>query len=67
VVLEYDKSVSGNRGASSFKVWEDGTLLSNCSDVGGVAPCVQKKNRDNAGDLLITIFITSNDPHIGTR
>ena len=67
VVLEYDKSISGSRGASSFKVWEDGNLLQDCSNVGGVAPCADKKNRDNAGDLLITILITSNDPHIGVR
>jgi hypothetical protein len=36
-------------------------LLPDCSNTNPVAPCVQARNKDNAGDVLVT-FLASGDP-----
>jgi hypothetical protein len=36
-------------------------LLPDCSNTAPVAPCVQARNKDNAGDVLVT-FLASGDP-----
>jgi len=36
-------------------------LLPDCSNQNPVAPCVQARNKDNAGDVLVT-FLASGDP-----
>ena len=37
-------------------------LLPDCSNQAPVAPCVQARNKDNAGDVLVT-FLASGDPY----
>jgi hypothetical protein len=39
----------------------DTGLLPDCSSTAPVAPCVQARNKDNAGDVLVT-FLASGDP-----
>jgi hypothetical protein len=41
----------------------DTGLLPNCSNTAPVAPCVQARNKDNAGDVLVT-FLASGDPSV---
>ena len=36
-------------------------LLTDCSNTAPVAPCVQARNKDNAGDVIVT-FLASGDP-----
>lgn len=36
-------------------------LLPDCSNTTPVAPCVQARNKDNAGDVIVT-FLASGDP-----
>src|SRR5262249_51018582 len=36
-------------------------LLPDCSNTAPVAPCVQARNKDNAGDVIVTFF-ASGDP-----
>jgi hypothetical protein len=70
IVLEYDKSISGKAGASSFNVWEDGVMLPDCPSSGDpTQSCVSHRNRDLAGDLLMTVLAqaTPQDPGFGTR
>ena len=38
-------------------------LLPNCSNTSPAAPCVQARNKDNAGDVLVT-FLASGDPSV---
>jgi hypothetical protein len=39
----------------------DTGLLPDCSNTAPVAPCVQSRTKDNAGDVLVT-FLASGDP-----
>jgi len=38
-------------------------LLPDCSNTAPVPPCVQARNKDNAGDVLVT-FLASGDPFV---
>jgi hypothetical protein len=53
---------SGNPGAATIGDINYVTgLLPDCSNTAPVAPCVQSRTKDNAGDVLVT-FLASGDP-----
>jgi hypothetical protein len=53
---------SGNPGTATIGDTDYFTgLLPDCSNTAPVAPCVQSRTKDNAGDVLVT-FLASGDP-----
>jgi hypothetical protein len=53
---------SGNLGTATIgDVTYFTGLLPDCSNTNPVAPCVQARNKDNAGDVIVT-FLASGDP-----
>jgi hypothetical protein len=62
----YDKSISGQRGASLYNVWKDSgsgpKLLPTCKVPNPILPCVAQRKRVNAGNLFIEVVFTGPDP-----
>jgi hypothetical protein len=55
---------SGNPGTATIGDISYFTgLLPDCSNTTPVAPCVQARNKDNAGDILVT-FLATGDPFV---
>jgi hypothetical protein len=73
VIVEYDKKIAPGTGVANFefclvKPEPDPDVvidpLANCKDTNFALPCIAERHRDNAGDLVIRVLLTSEDPFI---
>jgi hypothetical protein len=70
VTLRYSKSVAPGTGVANFVVClgKSGTFtqLSPCKNKTGGTPCIDSRNRNGVGDLVIVLRLSPSDPVGGT-